>query len=298
MKELKKAVEKKSDITVTEQQLIFGGKQLENDKDLEDYPALQSMCTIFLVIRLPGGSSDSNLRAFPVGIPPLQEPCSHCFGEPSLKMPCSHIYCPNCVFDYSWNEANSRAKKTEIKCSMCKSEWDLLVIQRYSSASKTEMDALAKKLSENFVRGMGGIRECPGCGHYCERKDKTKTRVYCRQCAKENREAQYCFYCSAPWKNPSSTTDCGNPKCNGILDIIRTAPNKNVIGVECPSIRMCPTCGALIEHEKACKHMKCTYCSTNFCFICLRTTVNSIWQCGAYNTKCTPAPIQTVIPKK
>lgn len=298
MKELKEAIKQKNGFTAEQQQLLYGGKQLENDKDLADYPGLQSMSTIFLVMRLPGGSSNS--RQFPVGIPSFQEFCSICYSKPSLKMPCSHFYCPDCVFSYSWNEANSHAKKTEIKCSKCESEWDLLVIQRYGSFSENEIDALAKKLSENFIRGKGEIRDCPGCGHYCQRQDKTKTRVYCQQCAKENREAEYCFYCSESWKNSSSTTHCGNSNCNinGILDIIHMAPQKKVIGVECPSLRLCPTCGGLIEHKEACKHMTCFFCSTDFCFICLRTKVNKLWQCGAYNTKCTPAPIQTVIPKK
>lgn len=165
---------------------------------------------------------------------------------------------------------------------------------------KDEIKALADKLSENFIRRNDEIRECPGCGSYCQRKDKTKTRVYCRQCAKESKVAEYCFHCSKPWKNPWSTTECGNPNCNadGILELIRVAPKKMVIGVECPSRRLCPKCGALTEHKKDCKHVTCLHCLTQFCFICLRAKQGKYWQCGSYNAKCTPAPIQTFIPQK
>ena len=277
--------------------MIYGGKRLENDKELADYPTLQSMSTIFLVSRLLGGAS---YRTFSIMKHFFQvQECCYCFSTQTLlKMPCGDYYCPACVVEYSQNEANDRTKKTEIKCFKCGTEWDLSVIQRSGSLTEKEIDALATKLSENFITGSREIKDCPGCGNFCQRKDKSKTRVYCRRCAQEKREAEYCFYCLESWKNPSSYTECGNSHCNpnAFLDIIQKAPMKEIVGVRCPSIRLCPVCGALTEHSKDCKHVKCLFCPTKFCFICLRTQVNGLWQCGAYNTKCTPAPIQTVIP--
>jgi hypothetical protein len=63
----------------------------------------------------------------------------------------------------------------------------------------------------------------------------------------------------------------------------------------CPSVRACVQCGILIEHTAACKHMMCIACKTEFCFICLKRRVDSKWQCGSYNSQCTPAPVQTEI---
>ena len=277
--------------------MIYAGKQLEDVKKLAYY-GLQAKNTVYLVLRLPGGSYDSELRPFPPGIPSFKEPCLICCNSPCLKMPCGHFHCPTCVVEYSWNEANS-GTKTEIKCSDDETEWKLSIIQKYGSINDDEMDALKNKLSENFIMSNPNIRDCPGCGCYCERKDSTKSRVYCRLCAREGKEAEYCFYCSKTWKNLASTTECGNSDCDTgiILNIIRTAPYKVVVGVSCPSIRLCPKCGCKIEHERDCKHMKCPTCKTEFCFICLRTKQCGAWQCGEYNDKCAVAPIQTAVPK-
>ncbi|KAL5015377.1 hypothetical protein ScPMuIL_009647 [Solemya velum] len=42
-------------------------------------------------------------------------------------------------------------------------------------------------------------------------------------------------------------------------------------GIQCPSHRACPKCGAVIEHISSCNQMTCQFpgCHTTFCFICL-----------------------------
>ena len=83
----------------------------------------------------------------------------------------------------------------------------------------------------------------------------------------------------------------GDPR----VQMLQSCPNKDVIGVSTPSIRACPFCGALVQHTDACKQMNCPACSRAFCFICLKKNEGG-WQCGSWNTKCTPAPRQTHIP--
>ena len=79
------------------------------------------------------------------------------------------------------------------------------------------------------------------------------------------------------------------------VQILQSCPNKDVVGVSTPSMRACPFCGALVQHTDACKHMNCPACSRAFCFICLKKNEGG-WQCGSYNSKCTPAPRQTYVP--
>lgn len=79
------------------------------------------------------------------------------------------------------------------------------------------------------------------------------------------------------------------------VQMLQNCPNKEVVGVSTPSMRACPWCGALVQHIEACKQMICPACNREFCFICLKKKEGS-WQCGSYNTKCTPAPRQTYIP--
>jgi len=53
--ELKKIVSQKTGIPTDEMRLIFGGKDLDDNRSIEDYN-LQEESTLFLVLRLHGGS--------------------------------------------------------------------------------------------------------------------------------------------------------------------------------------------------------------------------------------------------
>ena len=80
------------------------------------------------------------------------------------------------------------------------------------------------------------------------------------------------------------------------VQMLQNCESKDVIGVITPSMRACPYCGALVQHIDACKQMNCPACSKAFCFICLKKNDGGGWQCGNWNTRCTPAPRQTHIP--
>ena len=145
-----------------------------------------------------------------------------------------------------------------------------------------------------------GLQECPGCKSLVERISKTDKRLICTICTKDKgKKFEFCWLCLHEWKS-SGTDKCGNEECSGEdprLRILRETSAKKVVGVDTPSTRACPKCGALITHTQACKHMICL-CGTNFCFICLkqRDGPNGSWTCGSYNSKCKPAPRQTEIP--
>jgi hypothetical protein len=68
-----------------------------------------------------------------------------------------------------------------------------------------------------------------------------------------------------------------------------------------PSIRACPCCGQLVEHNgAACKNIICHKCGIEFCFACLETTkVCQKLNPRSWYGECFKkvAPIQTSIPK-
>lgn len=121
--------------------------------------------------------------------------------------------------------------------------------------------------------------------------------MICRICSKEKGcHFEFCWNHLHEWKS-SGIEKCGNEECGGEDPCLRTlheAEIKDMIGVDTPSTHACPTCGMLIEHTVACKHMVCP-CGTQFCFICLKVKGDK-WACGSFNTKCTPAARQTTIP--
>ena len=311
MTKLKRLVHDRCGVPPDEQRLIFAGKQLDDDKTLGDYSSLGNRATVFLVLRLPGGSGCGggyekyfdHLRRFPAHAPKHPEECTICYEHPAIRMPCDHPLCPSCLMNYAWTEVGCN-KKTEICCSLCKGEWPLHIIQDYSNVPAEEMELLQECLSKNFIANDPNISECPGCNNYCERKDKSSNRVYCRICSKLGKTHTYCWDCLKPWNNSDSNLQCGNGGCNSasFLHILQEAPlitpSYLKEKVQVPSKRACPACGSIIEHSGGCKHMICKDCHTEFCFLCLRIVEDNSSQCGSYNTTCAVAPVQDKLPRK
>ena len=79
-----------------------------------------------------------------------------------------------------------------------------------------------------------------------------------------------------------------------LLDLLSKAKKTTIDGIpNCPSIRLCPSCGTGIQHhEGSCKRMMCQTCHKQSCFVCLTD-----WRYHT-NCTCTPAPIQTSVPRR
>lgn len=92
------------------------------------------------------------------------------------------------------------------------------------------------------------------------------------------RTYQFCWQCMREWEGPGPRSDhCGNPGCTN-PDIEKLAKCRDiklpaVNNVSCPSMRACPTCGNLVEHDTTgCKNIICNRCRVEFCFVCLKVT--------------------------
>lgn len=78
---------------------------------------------------------------------------------------------------------------------------------------------------------------------------------------------------------------CGNEDCSDHADdnkILQTCGTKLLMNNKdmiVPITRACPNCNTLIDHIEACKHMKCSGCGEEFCFMCLSMKVGDNWLC-------------------
>lgn len=305
--EVKRQVEAKTGIAPDDQRLIYGGKQLQDSNVLADYPTLRSGSLIMLVLRLPGGAemvrpTAPRSRKIASSVPHSDEPCMITYMEgESVRMPCGHSISPDGLMDYCWNEVSS-SRKSEIRCCLCEKEWPIQVLKTYGGANDQELRMLEEGLSRNYCLKNPDITECPGCTTFCMRKNTSTNCVMCVMCTKKNKKTYYfCWQCLQIWKNGPSAKVCGNDACetDKVLRRLKEAPMKSIYGVRVPSVRACPTCGSLIEHQSGCKQMTCKMCSRGFCFICLRTqTPEGSWSCGSWNDKCTPAPRQERVPRR
>ena len=295
IKDFKAKVKETIGLDVQHQRLLYGGKVLEDDKCLGDYPPLGDNTTVHLVLRQLGGSS----RVVDPSIRRSKGPCmvtDDTYDTPEcVILLCNHIVHPEYMMSFCHSEVCDK-RKWEIRCYQdgCQTEWPLSLIAK-CGATHQELELLAKGLSENQcnLNNAVDIKECPGCHSYCERVDPSNSRVRCWQCTKKAGKAyEFCWNCFGQW--------IGDHKCPAeTIKILLSAPEKEINGVKCPSIRACTRCNTLIEHQDGCKHMACKSpeCKQNFCFVCLQPQVNGSWQCGASYTKCDPAPRQLTLHK-
>ncbi len=276
---------------------------MQDKNMLEDHPPLHNNSNIMLVMRLHGGSD----RSIDPSLPRSNDRCFVTFesfkesGTIVLKMPCKHSISSDGLMEYAWSEVSTN-KKAEIRCSMCNAEWSLDVITRYGGATATELKQLEVGMSQNVCFKSSDINQCPKCQSYCMRQDTTNNAVRCIICSKKQDQGGYdfCWQCLRSWKSPLSSDHCGNSSCNNSakLDQLRKCGKVMLeyINVETFKMRACPKCGTVIELSDGCKHMECILCKTEFCFLCLRMKSQGSWQCGNYDSKCVPAPLQTFIP--
>lgn len=312
VKEFFAMVSKKNSVPVDQLRAVYTTKQLEIGKRLSDY-GMQSESNVFLILRLLGGSMTS--------IPPEKEldDAVELSEAPDMitwdddpenkraKMPCGHAITPESLTMFCRSILD--AGRSRFLCPYisqdqppvyCGNEWDYIDVRRLAVLTDDEIEEFEKKMSRNYLIKAMGVQECPKCNSMVERSDKKHIRVICPLCTKTGKQAAYefCWHCLHEWKS-SGTTKCGNLVCSGEdrrLRILRNCPRKEIVGVVgCPTLRACVSCGMLIEHVRACKHMKCR-CGKEFCFICLKPKETSGWKCGGYNEACTIAPVQTKIP--
>ncbi len=121
--------------------------------------------------------------------------------------------------------------------------------------------------------------------------------------AEKGRTFHFCWQCMKEWKGPGPRSDrCDNPGCTN-PDIEKLAKCRyitlpDVKNVSCPSMRACPTCGNLVEHDTTgCKNIICNRCRVEFCFVCLKVTQVCL-QTSSHFIACSDrvAPRQTSIP--
>lgn len=148
------------------------------------------------------------------------------------------------------------------------------------------------------------LLKCPGCKSYVERQDLTNLCVHCIICtADTGKRYEFCWQCLKTWKGPAPRSDkCDNNGCvNHRIEKLLQCEDTVLPEVEyliCPSLRACPTCGNLVEHDTTgCKNIICNRCNVEFCFSCLKRTVDCL-KTSSYFIACSDgvAPRQTSIP--
>ncbi|XP_072896970.1 uncharacterized protein [Hemitrygon akajei] len=185
----------------------------------------------------------------------------------------------------------------------CGKEWSYVEVCRHALLSVEERQDFEEKLATLAASSYCEYKQCPRCGSNVERKDETNISVTCSVCtAIDGIPFEFCWQCMKKWKGPAPRSDkCDNEGCINIqLETLKncdtkTLPYSNI--QDCPIIRVCPTCGLLIEHQDMCKYVVCMRCHLEFCFACLNTKAICS-KSSKYSRYCAipVAPRQTSIP--
>ncbi|XP_073330807.1 E3 ubiquitin-protein ligase RNF19A-like [Pagrus major] len=192
------------------------------------------------------------------------------------KMSCGHAVTPMSLTD--WCRRLLDQGKSRFVCGKCDVEWPFEEVRKMALLTPEEVNEFKKKMFSNAAPNLKVI-ECPGCKSRVVRTDLSDLSVRCTVCTAERKNIyKFCWQCLREWKGPAPRSDrCDNDGCQSPLEILKIYPDivfERVKGVTgCPSIRACPTCGALVQHDGTrCKNVVCPQCKVEFCFVCLKIT--------------------------
>ncbi|KPP67366.1 putative E3 ubiquitin-protein ligase RNF144A-A [Scleropages formosus] len=186
----------------------------------------------------------------------------------------------------------------------CGALWSYQEVRKLAVLTADEQKHFEEAMAALAAAEFCEYKSCPGCLSVVEREDHMNLDVRCTICSAEMGQVyEFCWQCLKQWKGPGPRSDrCENDGCtNKDLELLKKCPMitlPEVMNVQCPAIRACPTCGLLVEHDKTgCKNIICSRCQKEFCFVCLKLTPNCL-KTSSYFELCSDgvAPRQTSIP--
>jgi len=193
--------------------------------------------------------------------------------------------------DYCLKEVEKGRYRFPCPDPNCQRTWEYFLVRNVAVFDDKTKAKIEKKITENYISQGRGYQQCPGCNTWCIPINHGDIRLRCGICSRGSSEPfDFCWACQCRWRTRSLTC-CGNEGCDGKdprLRILNTAVKKEIDKIPgCRSIRACPKCGLLINLTDGCRHMTCTSCKAEFCFICLRR-----WNAMHRTHRCTVAPVQ------
>ncbi|XP_045897790.1 probable E3 ubiquitin-protein ligase RNF144A-A [Micropterus dolomieu] len=226
------------------------------------------------------------------------------FKSLRAKMSCGHAVTPMSLTNWCRRLLDQGECRFVCGQTDCHVEWPFEEVCKMALLTKEEMEYFEKTLFSNVAQDYLDVKLCPGCKSRVVRADLNNLCVECTMCTPGNKMPyMFCWQCLREWRGPAPRSDrCENNCCiSQPLGTLRDCPEiifNDVKGVTgCPSIRACPTCGFLVEHNKTqCKTIICPRCKVKFCFVCLKFTEECL-KLNPYNLCSTGvAPRQTSLP--
>ncbi|XP_072542896.1 uncharacterized protein [Salminus brasiliensis] len=223
------------------------------------------------------------------------------------EMSCGHAVTPQSLT--AWCRSLLDQGQYKFKCpalkdgttKKCEAVWPYVEVRRMALLTQEEQSHFEETMAVLAAAEYCEYNSCPGCKTFVEREVLTNLCVHCIICtAVTGKTYHFCWQCLREWKGPGPRSDrCDNNGCvNPLLENLlkcREITLPQVQNIKVPSMRACPTCGNVVEHDKTgCKNIICNRCQIEFCFSCLKLSA----VCKSFFTPCLGgvAPRQTCLP--
>ncbi|XP_066538061.1 E3 ubiquitin-protein ligase DDB_G0292642 [Hoplias malabaricus] len=226
------------------------------------------------------------------------------------EMSCGHAVTPQSLT--AWCRSLLDQGQYKFKCpalkdgtlNKCGAEWSYVEVRRMALLTQEEQGHFEETMAVLAAVEYCEHQSCPGCKTFVEREDLTNLCVQCTICtAERGKTYQFCWQCLKEWKGPAPNADhCDNEGCvNPLIEKLmkcREVYLPQVQNIRVPSLRACPTCGNVVEHDTTgCKNIICNRCQVEFCFSCVKPTPDCLNSSTHFQPcKDGVAPRQTSIP--
>eukprot|EP01083_Nonionella_stella_P069607 185657_1 len=284
--------------------LQSGGQVLNHDKKLSYYNITNENNLITIIFKTKGGAmpssnEDRQIRFQKYGLQKSHLPdCLIGYDDDDeidrALLDCGkHAMAADTMFSYVTTTLASNARQKDIFCPIkgCGKKLSWRKCTQIADMNRNEYLKWTDILEKHRVADM---KQCPHCQTYCKRDDGV---AIFRMSASHCNSSDWCWNCCQSWKG-SGLSMCGNQNCSIIKETNEKLQNCEVVKpqgyqYELPRFRACPRCLTFIEYTTACKHMICSGCDKQFCFVCLGLQgSDGQWGCGNSGTVCKMAPKQ------
>ncbi|XP_048380354.1 potential E3 ubiquitin-protein ligase ariadne-2-like isoform X2 [Stegostoma tigrinum] len=126
------------------------------------------------------------------------------------------------------------------------------------------------------------LEKCPACSGLVQRVSEKELMVTCPLCpGSGGKDHRFCWECLRDWKGVPGDR-CGYGDCSSLLLLrscsVINAPQSAVH--QCPTVRSCPECHALLSHWGGCNNIVCPSCGCCFCYRCLAISFHHGTSCN------------------
>jgi IBR domain, a half RING-finger domain/Zinc finger, C3HC4 type (RING finger) len=195
--------------------------------------------------------------------------CGICYDETlqtqGFALPCGHRYCFPCWRSHLVNilEDGAANSKRVAKATCPEQACGERILTRHVNEIHSELSSQWEDaILAHFVELDKSYRPCPGpdckmVAHVLTSQQPTShqsSSINCTHC-----HTSFCFDCGGEPHQPAKCSDF--TAWNAIFGSSEFWVKKHA--------KPCPSCGVPIEKNDGCNHMKCSRCSTDFCWLCL-----------------------------